>query len=77
MEIGLLVGIGIVVIGLSEVITLIIDWGRLDFGDLEKGAYLRRVSIAALTITLGSLMTLTSLVIGYLSLPLRRPNQVE
>lgn len=77
MEIGLLVGISIVVIGLSEVVTLIIDWGRLDFGDLEKGAYLRRVSIATLTITLGSLMTLTSLVIGYLSLPLRRPNQVE
>ena len=72
MEVGLLVGLLGVVFGLVEAGTLVAEWGRLGFGDLERGRYLKEVSFATLALMVGALISLSALVIGYLSLPVRR-----
>ena len=72
MELGVLIGLTGFVMGGLEAISLVLEWKNFGFGDLEAGRYLKRVSISSLAIILGALICFSSIVIGYLSLPLRR-----
>jgi len=72
LEVGSVVGFIIAMLGLVLGFDLVSHWGAKGFGPLEYGVFLRSVSLSTLAITLGGIVLLTSLVMGFLALPTRR-----
>jgi len=72
LEIGSVIGIICITIGIYLGFNLLSDWGGKDFGDLNHGEFLRSVSLSTLLITLGGIGLLGSLIMGFLALPTRR-----
>ena len=71
LELGSLLGAGMLAAGLYVAIDLVATWGAADFGRLEYGSLLRSVSVAATLFTFGGLTVLFSLILGFLALPTR------
>lgn len=72
LEIGGLMGIVCVGVGLYLGIDLLAAWGNKGFGGLEHGMFLRSVSLSTLLISIGGIIFLSSLMMGFLALPTRR-----
>lgn len=72
LEIGSLLGIVLITLGLYLGVQLVSQWGGQDFGELKQGAYLRSVSLSTLLLSFGGIVFLASLVMGFLALPMRR-----
>jgi glycosyltransferase involved in cell wall biosynthesis len=72
LEIGSVIGIFFIVIGIYLGFNLVSEWGGKDFGDLNYGEFLRSVSLSTLLITFGGIGLLGSLIMGFLALPTRR-----
>jgi glycosyltransferase involved in cell wall biosynthesis len=71
LEMGSLLGIFMVVLGLILGMDTLIAWGSVKFGSLEPGSMLRMISFSTTLITLGGVTLMTSLILGFLSLPTR------
>lgn len=71
LEIGSLLGISMMVIGLILGIDALISWGSVKFGSLEPGSLLRVISFSTMLITLGGVTVMTSFILGFLTLPTR------
>jgi glycosyltransferase involved in cell wall biosynthesis len=71
LELGSLLGAGMLAAGLYVAVDLVATWGAADFGRLEYGSLLRSVSVAATLFTFGGLTVLFSLILGFLALPTR------
>jgi glycosyltransferase involved in cell wall biosynthesis len=71
LEIGSLLGISMMIGGLILGIDALIAWGSAKFGTLEPGSLLRVISFSTTLITLGGVTILTSLILGFLTLPTR------
>jgi hypothetical protein len=72
LEIGGLIGIICAGIGLYLGVDLLTAWGNKGFGGLEYGMLLRSVSLSTLLISVGGIVFLSSLMMGFLALPTRR-----
>lgn len=72
MEVGGVIGIVLVALGLFLGVDLLSQWGGRDLSVGERGYFLRMVSVSSLLMTLGGVALLSSLVMGFLALPLRR-----
>lgn len=62
---GVLLFLGGVIFG----ILALIDWSNTSFGSLQNGELLRQVSISIILMMLGGVTLMTSLIIGFLTLP--------
>jgi hypothetical protein len=62
----------VIFFGFYLAINLVQKWADLSFGPLDKENYLRTVSFSTFLIATGGVGFLGSLVIGFLSLPIRR-----
>ena len=72
LEIGSVAGLLSIAVGVSLGVKLVEEWGKRDFGALEYGAFMRSVSVSTLFVTVGGIVFLFSLLIGFLALPTRR-----
>lgn len=72
LEIGSVLGVVLILIGVYLGFELLSDWGSKDFGNLNHGELLRYVSLSTLLITFGGIGLLGSLIMGFLALPIRR-----
>ncbi len=72
LEIGGGIGLALILAGLIPGGMALGDWGRGGFGPLQPGELLRQVSISTVTIMLGGITLMTSLICGFLALPTRR-----
>jgi glycosyltransferase involved in cell wall biosynthesis len=72
LEIGGGLGLTMLLIGLVMGGAAISEWATTGFGKLIPGEAIRLVSVSTLLFTLGGIVLMTSLVIGFLSLPMRR-----
>jgi glycosyltransferase involved in cell wall biosynthesis len=72
LEIGGAINIAFIVAGIYLGFNLLLDWGAKGFGQLGYGAFLRSVSISTLLISCGGIGFLSSLIMGFLALPIRR-----
>jgi glycosyltransferase involved in cell wall biosynthesis len=72
LEIGSATGLLFVALGVYLGFGLLSEWGSKDFGELEQGVFLRTVSLSTLLITFGGIAFLSSLIMGFLALPIRR-----
>lgn len=72
LEIGSVLGVVLILIGVYLGFELLSDWGSKDFGNLNHGELLRYVSLSTLLITFGGIGLLGSLIMGFLALPTRR-----
>lgn len=72
LEIGSLVGLAMVCVGLGTGLMAFSNWATTGFGQLVPGAVIREVSASTLLFVLGGIVLVTSLLIGFLSLPTRR-----
>ena len=73
LEVGSIVGLLLIAAGIYLGLDLLAAWGDKNFGELEYGAFLRSVSLSTLMITVGGIGFLSSLIMGFLALPTRRP----
>ena len=71
LEIGTLVGITLISLGIYIGIDSLMSWRFVDFGLLEQGSLLRNISFSTLLIMLGGIFFITSLILGFLALPTR------
>ena len=69
LEIGSVLGLFLITIGVYLGFDLLSLWGGKSFGELEQGAFLRAVSLSTSFITLGGIIFLGSLIMGFLALP--------
>ena len=69
LEIGSVLGLFLLTIGVYLGFDLLSLWGGKSFGELEQGAFLRAVSLSTSFITLGGIIFLGSLIMGFLALP--------
>ncbi|NLY65895.1 MAG: glycosyltransferase [Alcaligenaceae bacterium] len=72
LEIGSVLGVLLMLIGVYLGFELLSDWGGKDFGQLNYGELLRSVSLSTLLISFGGIGFLGSLIMGFLTLPTRR-----
>lgn len=72
LEIGGVIGVVCIGIGLYLGVDLLTAWGNKGFGGLEYGMLLRSVSLSTLLISVGGIVFLSSLMMGFLALPTRR-----
>lgn len=72
LEIGSIAGIVSLLVGCILGWQLVLRWEAEDFGPLAFGQLLRGVSVSTLLISSGGLVLCFSLIIGFLSLPMRR-----
>ena len=70
-EIGSAAGILMFVLGLVWAGAAIAAWGSAGFGDLEVGELLRTISLSTLLLTVGGIVLVFSLLLGFVSLPTR------
>jgi len=71
LEVGTLVGIALISLGIYIGIDSLMSWRFVDFGLLEQGSLLRAISFSTLLIMLGGISFITSLILGFLALPTR------
>jgi len=72
LELGSVISIFLISIGIYLGIDLLSEWGSKNFGELEQGTFLRAVSLSTLFITIGGIGFLGSLIMGFLALPTKR-----
>ncbi len=72
LEIGGLIGLACLLIGLVTGLGAYSEWATGGFGNLIPGQVIRQVSLSTLLFGLGGIVLMTSLVMGFLALPLRR-----
>jgi len=72
LEIGGLFGTGLILLGILSGLAALSEWASAGFGLLVPGHAVRIVSVSTLLFILGGIVLTTSLVIGFLSLPMRR-----
>lgn len=72
LEIGGVAGLVMLAVGLGTGIMAFSQWATTGFGHLVPGGVIREVSAATLLFVLGGIVLMTSLLIGFLSLPTRR-----
>jgi glycosyltransferase involved in cell wall biosynthesis len=72
LEIGSTLGIFMMLAGVVIGTNLLTQWYSIGFGVLQNGIYLKQVSLSTLLISFGGISLLFSLIIGFLSLPVRR-----
>lgn len=72
LEIGGSAGVIMIVVGLVTGWLAFSGWAATGFGPLVPGEAIRRVSVSTLLFILGGIVLMTSLLIGFLSLPMRR-----
>lgn len=77
LEIGSVLGIVLIALGLYLGVELVSQWGGQDFGELRQGAYLRSVSLSTLLLSFGGIIFLASLIMGFLALPTRRVDHID
>ena len=71
LEIGSLVGILMICVGLFFGFKALSVWSATQFGSLIHGGLLRTISLSTSLIMLGGIVFLTSLIMGFLDLPTR------
>jgi len=71
LEIGGVVGILLVLLGVASGLVMVGRWGSHDFGPLPAGDLLRWASATSAITILGGLVFLFSLIMGFLALPTR------
>lgn len=69
LEVGSIVGIALILIGLSFGGLALTEWGREGFGELTSRSLLRQVSFSTILVMSGGVTIMTSLLIGFLALP--------
>ena len=72
LEIGSAIGVLFMIAGIYLGFDLLSEWGSKSFGELQRGEFLRSVSLSTLFITFGGIGFLASLIMGFLTLPTRR-----
>jgi hypothetical protein len=72
LEVGLLVGLGLIAVGLGGTLSAVVDWSRRAFGPLEPSQTLRAVIPSGLALALGVQTVFTSFFMSILGLRLRR-----
>jgi glycosyltransferase involved in cell wall biosynthesis len=72
LELGMTAGILMFAGGLFAGGRMVAWWGERDFGDIETGSLLRWLSGSTALLTLGGLVCIYSLILGFLALPTRR-----
>jgi glycosyltransferase involved in cell wall biosynthesis len=72
LEIGGIIGLGCIFLGLATGVVAISKWATVGFGALIPGEEIRQVSFSTLLFSLGGIILMTSLMLGFLSLPMRR-----
>jgi glycosyltransferase involved in cell wall biosynthesis len=72
LETGGAVGLAMLAVALAMGLSAFSGWATTGFGQLFPGAVIRQVSLSTLLFVLGGIVLMTSLLIGFLSLPLRR-----
>jgi glycosyltransferase involved in cell wall biosynthesis len=71
LEIGSLTGVALMVGGLYLGMAALMAWGTTKFGALVPGELLRTISFSTTLILLGGVTSMTSLIMGFLTLPTR------
>jgi glycosyltransferase involved in cell wall biosynthesis len=71
LEIGGLLGISMIIIGLFLGFDALMAWSAVKFGALMPGILLRTISFSTMWILLGGITLMTSLIMGFLALPTR------
>ncbi len=71
LEIGSLAGVIMTLTGLTVGVIALTDWAAVGFGPLTTVNLVRQVSLSALLTSLGSIVLISSFLIGFLSLPMR------
>ena len=72
LEIGGALGVLMLLTGLAMGMVAVSEWATAGFGKLAPAEALREVSLSTLLFILGGIVLMTSLLIGFLSLPMRR-----
>jgi hypothetical protein len=72
LEAGSAIGLAMIAGGLVLGLTAFSKWAAVGFGALQYTALFREVSVATLLFNLGGIVLMTSLVNGFLTLPVRR-----
>ncbi|HEY0297167.1 MAG TPA: glycosyltransferase family 2 protein [Bordetella sp.] len=72
LEIGGILGIALAIFGGYLGVRLLKNWSSAGFGVLQQGIFLKTVSLSTLSMTLGGIIFLMSLIMGFLALPIRR-----
>lgn len=72
LEAGSAAGVGMIIGGLVLGLTAFSKWASAGFGTLQYAGLFREVSVATLLFNLGGIVLMTSLVNGFLTLPVRR-----
>lgn len=71
LEYGLIGGLSLIIIGFFFFIRAFLQWQALDFGELSTDLVIRQIGMSILFTLLGLNLAVTSLVIGFLSIPTR------
>jgi glycosyltransferase involved in cell wall biosynthesis len=71
LEIGSLTGVALMVGGLYLGMAALMAWGTTKFGALVPGELLRTISFSTTLILLGGVTSMTSFIMGFLTLPTR------
>jgi glycosyltransferase involved in cell wall biosynthesis len=71
LEVGSIVGICLAVSGVLLGLDALVAWGSANFGSLEPGSLLRTISFSTTLIILGGITLMSSLILGFLTLPTR------
>lgn len=69
LEVGSIVGILLIGVGLFSGGWTLVEWSREGFGDLASRTLLRQVSLSTILVLAGGVTIMTSLLIGFLALP--------
>jgi hypothetical protein len=72
LEVGGATGAVLLAIGAVMGVTAFFEWATTGFGRLVPGEMIRQVSLSTLLFMLGGVVLVTSLLVGFLSLPVRR-----
>jgi hypothetical protein len=70
-EVGAVAGIVMFLAGVVWAVAATAAWGSTGFGDLQVGDLLRTISLSTLLLTVGGLVLVFSLLLGFVSLPTR------
>jgi len=74
LEIGGIMGLLLIAIGVYLGLDLLAAWGEAGFGPLNYGGFLRTVSASTLLLSFGGIILFFSMIMGFLALPTRREN---
>jgi glycosyltransferase involved in cell wall biosynthesis len=72
LEYGSILGALMMIVGFALGISALQAWQMIGFGELGYGELMRTISLSTLLILLGGVTVLSSLMVGFLTIPLRR-----